>query len=182
MSGSQIELQLATVDDIDEIDALNRACLPENYPKEFFENFVNYAGSCVVLARQKSIADDANDSKENENETAPEKGQLVGYLMAMATRDQHGRLVSQIYSIAVDENFRKRNIGTAMMAVNEQVMQKKYGITRYSLHVRKKNKTAHAFYAKRGFGRSKVVKNYYKQPKEDAHVMTKILERQQPDV
>jgi len=91
-----------------------------------------------------------------------EKGKLAGYLI---TIDQFESL--EIFEIAIGELFRKK--GYAKELLLDLIKRKKLNLY---LEVRESNEVAISFYKKFGFEEVSIRKNYYKNPKENAIIMT----------
>ncbi|WP_040195767.1 ribosomal protein S18-alanine N-acetyltransferase [Candidatus Soleaferrea massiliensis] len=79
-----------------------------------------------------------------------------------------------ITNIAVTNGARRHGVATALM---EQMLTyaRKSGLRMMSLEVRQSNQVAIDFYRKHGFEIVGFRKNYYTNPTEDGHIMTKIL-------
>ena len=91
---------------------------------------------------------------------------MIGYLFAYDLGPE-----IQILNIAVKKSERRRNVATAMLEVIF-----KYAETgkaeELTLEVRESNAGAVALYKKLGFEIDGLRKNYYKNPKEDAVLMS----------
>ena len=98
---------------------------------------------------------------------AVEKNQMVGFVAGdPRPRDGWG----WIATIAVDPNFRRRGIGTALL----HACEKKLGVPRSRLTVRTSNQGAITLYEREGYAVIDVWKSYYNDG-EDAIVMEKTL-------
>ena len=98
---------------------------------------------------------------------AVENGSMVGFIAGdPRPRDGWG----WIATIAVDSNFRRRGIGTALLHVCESQL----GVPRSRLTVRTSNQGAITLYEKEGYRTIDVWKAYYSDG-EDAIVMEKTL-------
>ena len=98
-------------------------------------------------------------------------GVLVGYLIVYYVLDE-----GEIARIAVEESFRRQGAAGAMLAELAGFCKEK-GITKLMLEVRQGNKTAIAFYKAHGFKEDGVRRGYYKEPSEDAVLMSRISGR-----
>lgn len=156
-----IRIERASVDDLKAIDQCNRANLAENYDEEFLKMFLMSSGTCVLVAR-------VSDDKEN---LTP----IIGYVMCMAKKDKHQRLVGYVFSIAVYEEFRRRKIGQKLLQSAEEELVARYGanLKQMTLHRRKKNSEAAKFYAKMGYNPGKLIKDYYVNPNDSALLLCK---------
>lgn len=107
---------------------------------------------------------------ENENSiflTALDDNRVVGYIGMNVVIDE-----GYIYNMAVDEKYRKKGIGSAL--IGELVtFGKKNNFCFLTLEVRESNKAARSLYSKFGFIKVGERKDYYKEPVENAVLMTK---------
>lgn len=98
---------------------------------------------------------------------ALENNEVVGYIGMSVVLDE-----GYIFNVAVDENFRCRGVGSAL--VGELITySKKNNFSFVTLEVRKSNENAAALYSKFGFIKVGERRDYYSNPKEDAVLMTK---------
>ena len=98
---------------------------------------------------------------------AMENGNMIGFVAGdPRPRDGWG----WIATIAVDSNFRRRGIGTALLHACESQL----GVPRSRLTVRTSNQGAITLYEKEGYRTIDVWKAYYSDG-EDAIVMEKVL-------
>lgn len=100
---------------------------------------------------------------------ALENNEVVGYIGMSVVLDE-----GYIFNVAVDENFRCRGVGSAL--VRELITySKKNNLSFVTLEVRKSNENAAALYSKFGFIKVGERRDYYSSPKEDAVLMTKFF-------
>ncbi|BAB60382.1 N-terminal acetyltransferase complex subunit [ARD1] [Thermoplasma volcanium GSS1] len=98
---------------------------------------------------------------------------IVGYIVAMPLNSQE----IDIESIATDPDFRKRSIGTRLIARIENE-SKSLGYRNIILEVRKENIEAISFYSRLGFNIKEFIVNYYEEyyrGSRDAYRMVKSL-------
>jgi ribosomal-protein-alanine N-acetyltransferase len=116
----------------------------------------------------KSELDDNNG--RNIMLTAYFNDMIAGYIIVRLCLDE-----AEIMVLAVDEPFRRN--GIAEMLIDHVEMLIKGRISRIMLEVREKNEPAINLYTKKGFKRTGLRKNYYRdfsgQPPENAVLMTK---------
>ncbi len=81
---------------------------------------------------------------------------------------------SDMMNVAVSPDFRRRGIGEQLvLALCEELT--KTGSESLTLEVRASNAPAIALYEKLGFAQVGLRKNYYRNPREDARIMRKVL-------
>lgn len=99
-----------------------------------------------------------------------EKGQILAYAGLLMVLDE-----GDVTNVAVRRDRRSEGIGGFLM---ESMMRLSFdlGIRRIHLEVRAGNDTARRLYKRLGFTEDGLRKNYYSDPKEDAVLMTKIIE------
>jgi len=153
-------IRLADEGDLEEVRAINLACLPENYPMYFFRDLLKNHGKAFYVA----------ESPDNV---------VVGYVMCRIERKpgffRHFLVKSgHIVSIAVLREHRKRGLGYALMAYALKSLYEEYGCEETYLEVRVSNKPAIKLYEKLGYRVVKVEARYYLDG-EDAYVMARPL-------
>lgn len=95
------------------------------------------------------------------------KDKVCGYIGISAILDE-----GYITNIAVTEDYRNNGIGN--MLLNKVFsFAREQGLKFVSLEVRESNKNAISLYAKKGFVREGLRKDFYKNPKENAIIMTR---------
>jgi len=147
-----------TPEDLDAVVKINRACLPENYPPEFFlDHYYNNPQLFWV---------------------AEVAGKIVGYIMCrleygLSSFERAFTRRVHVISIAVLPPFRRQGIATALM---EKVLYRstETGASEIYLEVRVSNTPAISLYRKLGFTAVKVIKSYYLDG-EDAYLMARKL-------
>lgn len=92
---------------------------------------------------------------------------LAGYVGAHVVAGE-----GYITNVAVHPDFRRRGVASALILRLERECREAEFL---SLEVRVSNAAAIALYARHGFSRSGIRKNYYERPAEDALIMTKLL-------
>ena len=102
---------------------------------------------------------------------AIEGEQVVGYVGSQTVIDE-----SDMMNIAVHPNFRRLGIAEAMIAALTDALREKDSRA-LTLEVRASNVPAIALYEKLGFSQVGLRKNYYRNPKEDALILRKELEK-----
>lgn len=93
----------------------------------------------------------------------------VGYVMMYNAADE-----GEIANLAVTKEMRRQGIGEMLME-HATAMAKDNGVVTMYLEVRSSNIGAKSLYEKLGFSPIGIRKNYYREPREDAVVMAKVL-------
>jgi len=93
----------------------------------------------------------------------------AGFLILSTVLDE-----AELLEVAVSENFRRSGIASELM---NEIFEwcKKNGIVQIFLEVRESNFPARAYYRKFGFTEDGVRKNYYRDPVENALLMSRKL-------
>ncbi|HIH00246.1 MAG TPA: ribosomal protein S18-alanine N-acetyltransferase [Thermoplasmata archaeon] len=123
--------------------------LPERYNPSIFNQFYESCPEGFLVALQ--------------NKT------IIGFLIGIKTTPN----IARILMIAVEDSFRKKGIGSALLTQFIKEM-KNQQITKVELEVRTSNKNALRFYKKRGFLLQATLQKFY-QNGENAYSMGKEL-------
>lgn len=100
---------------------------------------------------------------------ATENDMVAGYVGSQTVLDE-----SDMMNVAVHPDHRRRGIAESLVtALCDSLKQK--GSSSLTLEVRSSNLGAIALYEKLGFTQVGLRKNYYRNPKEDALILRKIL-------
>ncbi len=141
-------------DDIADVVAINKSCLPENYPESFFLGLHAHAPKAFLIGEVDGI--------------------VIGYIMCRIERgiSSFGRKPvkkGHIVSVAVTEPVRNKGYGTKLIesAIAGMI---EYGATESFLEVRKSNTAAIKAYENLDFEVKRVLKGYYRDG-EDAYLM-----------
>ena len=94
---------------------------------------------------------------------------VVGYIGSQSSIDE-----TDVMNVAVHPDWRRRGIAEGLIAHLIQELQNR-GSKALMLEVRASNDPATALYEKLGFQQVGLRKNYYRNPKEDALILRKIL-------
>lgn len=101
---------------------------------------------------------------------AKDEGKVIGYAGFWHVADE-----GDITNIAVAPEYRRRGIGSRLLEeIIRTAAEKK--LVLLTLEVRQSNRAAIAMYERYGFKRIGSRKRYYKNPEEDALIMTKYFE------
>ncbi|QJX71060.1 hypothetical protein F-liban_312 [Faustovirus] len=140
------------INDITEIHQVNKLCLPENYPMDFYLSVaIKFSHlSYVVIAH----------------------GKVVGYILTIV-ENLDGVVSGYIASIAVLHEWRRQQFAQKLIS-SVMVALKGYSIYSTHLHVRTSNTPAVCLYKKLGYCIISVESGYYADS-EDAFLMQKII-------
>lgn len=144
-----IEYRNTSLNDIRDIDSLNRESLPENYEfddwKIVLKQFSKYSFVAVF------------DSK------------IIGYCICIPEDFLISR--ASIASIAVSSEYRGKGIGKQLMLKSILAIKNVNKNANFTLHCRVTNSVAIKTYTRLGFKQKSIEKDYYKTPVEDAFIM-----------
>ena len=160
---SDIVFRQATVKDAEAMDALNRKCLPENYP------LMEWRTILTMMPTLSFVGYDGTN--------------LVGYCLGMyevrlcepnraCARSEFSYPKGTIASIAVDTQHRRRGIARELLLRSTNAMTH-MGCKHVSLNVRMSNLPAQTMYKELGFRKHQTLQRYY-QNGEDAYLMRKM--------
>jgi len=141
-----VHLRTANLADAAGMDDLNRRSLPENYPLMEWQSILTFGPTFSHVAY-------ANDK-------------LIGYCLGIPQWHNRNGIVA---SIAVDERFRGKGIGKALL-LNTLQSFRQNGLSTATLNVRISNVSAQRLYKKLQFKKQKLLHGYYKNG-EDALLM-----------
>jgi len=85
------------------------------------------------------------------------ESQIVAYSLMIYRKNS---MKARLYSIAVDEKYRKHKIGTRLLTYGEELVRQK-GLREIALEVQIENTHVIQFYQKHGYIGKKTMHNYY---------------------
>ncbi len=142
-----MKLEKMTSAHIDGVCKIEEACFSHPWSRQSIESELNNDGSVFVAALEGE--------------------RVIGYIGMSVVIDE-----GYIFNVAVDADFRKKGVGTAL--INELVtFGKKHNLCFITLEVRESNQPARSLYSKFGFIKVGERKDYYSDPAENAVLMTK---------
>ncbi len=115
------------------------------------------------------IGDIINKKSQHKVFAAFRDEKIAGFLILSTVLDE-----AEILEVAVPENLRRCGIGSELMSEIFGWCSKN-GISKIFLEVRESNFPARAYYKKYGFVENGLRKNYYRDPVENAVLMSKEL-------
>ncbi len=142
-----MKLEKMTSAHIDGVCKIEEACFSHPWSRQSVESELGNENSVFIVA--------------------VEGEKVIGYIGMSVVIDE-----GYIFNVAVDEAFRKKGVGTAL--INELVTYgKKNDLCFITLEVREGNQAAISLYSDFGFIKVGERKNYYSDPAENAILMTK---------
>jgi len=130
-----IKIEPMTLDDLDQVMAIEKATFKDAWKRSFFEHSLNSENSFAYVVK--------------------ENNQVIGYLNAWQVEDE-----MNLDNIAVAETHRRKGIGSQLLSKLIEVSKKNKCKMIY-LEVRISNITAQKIYEKFGFEKSYSRKEYY---------------------
>jgi len=148
LSTADVEITKVTPDFIEDICEIERESFSEPYPSYILTAMAKETPETFLVAISRS--------------------KVVGYVLTLLNRDE-----GQVLSIAVRRDFRRKRIGSRLMAEISEVLRRR-GIRRIRLEVRLSNHEAKEFYEQLGFKEKGLIRAYYRDG-EDAVNMAREL-------
>jgi len=143
---SRLCYRAMTLEDIDQVAAIEREAFTEPWTTEAFHNeLVNNMFAKYIIVEYA--------------------GEIVGYGGMWIIIDE-----AHITNIAIRSGFRGKGLGSMLLSEMKKTASH-FGALRITLEVRKSNDTAQKLYTKHGFEVSGVRPNYYSDNNEDALIM-----------
>jgi len=135
-SSGRVCVEIAAVEDSEDVEAVGQLCLPISYSSYHVTKFIKYATSHVYVAR--------------------EQGQTVGFIIV----ERRGASFLHIMSLGVHPDHRRQGIArTLVNTVKEHVVGT--ALTALSLFMLSSNQSARQFYWSQGFVTVKEMPRYY---------------------
>lgn len=141
-------ITLMTYDDVPQVAAIERQCFPDPWSERMLREHLDNQCAAALVARG-------------------EDGTILGYGGLLVVLDE-----GYITNIAVAESCRRKGLGRAMLGALIDHCRES-GASFLTLEVRQSNAPAIALYKSMGFLPEGRRKNFYRQPTEDAILMTK---------
>ncbi|MEC7880986.1 MAG: N-acetyltransferase [Chloroflexota bacterium] len=145
---NNLKIRKANKNDISGLNTLNSRSFEEITKKLDFSKFIDNSNYRIIIASKKK--------------------DIVGYLLTLKLANN----LHEIISIAVDSSHKREGVASSLLSeflVKEKVNSK------VILEVANKNKAAIKLYKTFLFGVDGVRKDYYKDPPDDALLMSKII-------
>ncbi len=139
-----------TAADVEQVAAIERASFSTPWPAPAFREMLEREGVELL------VLDDG-------------EGGVIGYAVLWCVLDE-----GELANIAVAEGWRGRALGALLLAaILDRAVE--VGVRRLFLEVRESNHVARKLYRSRGFVEIGRRADYYREPREDARVLLKIL-------
>ncbi|NWF95529.1 MAG: GNAT family N-acetyltransferase [Candidatus Thorarchaeota archaeon] len=153
---SEYTIRNFSKEDLASVVEINRVCLPENYPDQFFLGLYYHAPLAFLVAENASG--------------------IIGYIMCRIERGVSSFGIApvkkgHVVSVAVLPGQRRKGVGSALVEAAMKGMIS-YGAQEFFLEVRKTNEAAILVYEHLGFQIRRVLKGYYRDG-EDAYLMVR---------
>ena len=164
---------------------INQRTLPENYWYGFYKFLLDNWGEAFLVAEtsEGDIIGYAMSRVERtrdpvilglKSELENDKSVLSKVIDAIRSQLAEERPVGHLVSIAVLPEYRRKGVGSALLAKTIEVMDRVYNVDAIYLEVRVSNAPAIRLYEKFGFKKVRVWRGYYRDG-EDAYIMVKRL-------
>lgn len=150
MAGEEITYRPMTLDDIPQVQLVERKCFTTPWSRSIFVSEVTRNDNAVYIVAEMGE-------------------RIAGYAGVWIILDE-----GHITNIGVHPDFQRRGIGRALME-HLTVCAVARGVTCMTLEVRVSNNAAQALYTQLGFVPSGIRKQYYQDDKEDALIMWREL-------
>ena len=147
---SDIIIRKATAADVPAIAVIEKASIPQPWSESAFADALTQENSVTLVAE----AD----------------GEIAGFITGVFLFDN-----ADIYSVATAEQHRKKGIGGKLLQAFFDTLPTE--VEAVGLEVRESNSAAISLYEKYGFERVGLRKNFYEQPRENAILYTKQLQK-----
>jgi ribosomal-protein-alanine acetyltransferase len=141
-------VERATVADLHRISELEKQCFPDAWSEGALLSQIN--GEFYLTFVLKN-----------------EAGELLGYISGSLLSTE-----AEIFRVATDVSRRRQKIGSTLVS-HFISYTKERGCSQIFLEVRESNTPARALYTSLGFAENGVRRGYYKNPKEDAILLSK---------
>ena len=147
---SDIIIRKAAAEDVHTIAEIEKASIPQPWSEAAFAEALTQENAVTLVAE----AD----------------GEIAGFITGVFLFDN-----ADIYSVATAEQHRKKGIGGKLLQAFFDTLSNE--VETVGLEVRESNSAAISLYEKYGFERVGLRKNFYEQPRENAVLYTKQLQK-----
>ena len=147
---SDIIIRKAAAEDVPAIAEIEKASIPQPWSEAAFADALTQENAVTLVAETD--------------------GEIAGFITGVFLFDN-----ADIYSVATSEQHRKKGIGGKLLQAFFDTLPNE--VETVGLEVRESNLAAISLYEKHGFERVGLRKNFYEQPRENAVLYTKQLQK-----
>ena len=147
---SDIIIRKAAAEDVHAIAEIEKASIPQPWSEAAFADALTQENAVTLVAETD--------------------GEIAGFITGVFLFDN-----ADIYSVATSEQHRKKGIGGKLLTAFFDTLPNE--VETVGLEVRESNSAAISLYEKSDFERVGLRKNFYEQPRENAVLYTKQLQK-----
>lgn len=142
--------------DLEAVTALEAACFSMPWKYRDFEEVLANPNRFYLVAEADHLTEELSD-------------RILGGCMLTHIAGE-----GDVSNVAVYEKYRKNGIASSLMTSLLELGRQRYGITAFTLEVRKNNMPARRLYENCGFASKGIRSDFYEKPKDDAVIMWKV--------
>jgi [ribosomal protein S18]-alanine N-acetyltransferase len=163
--GEEIRVRAMESSDLERVLEIERASFTMPWTESTFRGLLRRRDAHLFVAEASRAQPDASGSAA---------GYVAGYAVVWVVVDQ-----AELGDIAVERGWRGRGLGRLLL---ETVLDRarREGVRELFLEVRPSNEGARRLYERYGFEEVGRRRNYYSEPREDALVLRRTMERPEP--
>ncbi len=148
---NNIDIDILKEEDLDEVSRIEEETFSTPWSRDSFKDTIDNDNTLYLVAYKD--------------------GEVAGYAGLWQSLDE-----GEITNVAIDSRFRRLGIAYKLMNILEEKGHER-GINAFFLEVRESNDKAIKLYEKLGFKHLGKRKNFYEKPREDALIMSKIINK-----
>lgn len=149
---NKIDIDILKEEDLEEITRIEKETFSIPWSYDSFKDTIDNENTLYLVARKDK--------------------EVAGYAGLWQSLDE-----GEITNVAVDAKFRRLGIANKLLNILEEKGHER-GINAFFLEVRESNEAAIKLYEKQGFKHLGKRKNFYEKPREDALIMSKIINKE----
>lgn len=154
---SEVQIEKMQIEDLEKVLKIQYESNLSYWSYESYKEEINQNYSFTIVAKSAN--------------------QTVGFLVGRFINEEK---IAELYNIGVDNDFRRKNVGTKLIESFIKACQLN-NLDKLFLEVRESNQTAIEFYRKHDFAVISKRKNFYTRPPEDAIIMVKEISSAKQD-
>jgi len=149
----EILIRKATEEDVEEVAAIESDSFTNPWQIQTFRRMVRQGRVRFLVAEEEGEG-------------------IVGYAVMWWVMEQ-----GELGNLAVRESHQGRSLGSALL---DRILEdaRERGVRHLFLEVRMSNQRAYDLYRSRGFTQVTVRKGYYRNPREDARILVRVLDQE----